>query len=331
MSVSRRDRAALIVSVLTVAALQHSSAAAQRALVLAPRIEPAVDEAQRTEAVGALGDALRLAGIEPLSPAGVPACGDDACTQAQRAALAAEYTVQLTVWGAEGSAERGIGGVSVSVLDPGGHRYSDGARVDAASAPLRAAVMSAARSAVNRMRRGPGPWLELTGPVSGAAVTVDGRAVGTMPGRFRVAGGLHHVRVSHSGFATFDATVTVPRNIDALKTLAVELQPASRSAARARSSRSARSPWNYVIGGAAVALGVTLAIGPIRTSLDDGECGRIEADECTGVVRFDALSAVQLGVAALLVAGGGTVALWGPLRVRVDGSSALIEARMKLY
>lgn len=325
-----RDTALIALALATIPAL----ASAQRALVLAPRIEPVLSEAQRAEAAQALEAALTAAGIEPVHGDAVAACEDDACAQRQRAAVGADQAIQLTVWRREGGGDAAIGGVSVGILDASGNRFSYGERVSATDPALAPSVTTAARHALERLRRGPGPWLELSGPVEGS-VTIDGREAGTMPGRFRVAGGLHHVVVERPGFAPFDATVTVPRNVDALKAVTVELQPSSGAGSSDRVAnsgpRSTRSPWNYAIGGAAAALGVALSIGPVRSSLDDGECGRIEGDRCTGVVRFDALQAVQLGAAVLLVAGGATVAFWGPIRVRMDSSSAVIEARTNWY
>ena len=90
------------------------------------------------------------------------------------------------------------------------------------------------------------------------------------------------------------------------------------------------SPLNFAIAGAAVVLGAVLAIGPLRTAADDGQCGREEDGRCTGVVAFDGGSAVQLGAATVLVLGGAAFALWAPLRVQVysDGAEARLVGRL---
>jgi hypothetical protein len=213
-----------------------------------------------------------------------------------------------------------VGGVSVALVLADDGRYSEGARVaDGSEAALVAAVVAATRGAYARLRRGPGPWLEVGGVPEGASVLVDSQRVGEVPGRYRVQGGLHHVLVSAEGYETYDETVTIPRNIDGWKRLDVALSAAQPSAFATRpSSNSNRSTQasvlNYVIAGGAMALGTILAIGPMRTVADDGECGRRESRRCTGVVTFDAGSGVQLGTALLLVAGGAAFALWAPLR-----------------
>lgn len=47
----------------------------------------------------------------------------------------------------------------------------------------------------------------VTTPVEGAAVEVDGAVVGTAPGTFRVRPGMHEVRVTKEGYATWEKSV----------------------------------------------------------------------------------------------------------------------------
>ena len=135
--------------------------------------------------------------------------------------------------------------------------------------------------------------------------------------------------VSHPGFTSFDETITVARNPDALKHVAVALQPApALASATPRDTADAtasRSPLNYAIAGAAAAAGVVLAIGPVRSALEDGECGRVARERCTGVVEFGAGQALQLAAAGLLFAGGVAFAVWAPLQTTPDDHAAGIE------
>jgi hypothetical protein len=219
------------------------------------------------------------------------------------------------------AADGALSGVSVSVIEPSGERFSEGAELGAGVA-LREATAKAARGAIERLRRGPGPWLEVSGSPEGAAITVDGQAAGALPRRVKVTGGLHRVAVSSPGHETLEQTVTVPRNPDALKELDVQL----RTAAPAHRDRVAASPWNYVIAGAAIVAGAVLSIGPVQSAARDGECGRKESGVCTGVVAFDGGEGLQLAAAGLLVGGGVAFAIWSPIAARVDESGAHVAA-----
>ena len=81
-----------------------------------------------------------------------------------------------------------------------------------------------------------------------------------------------------------------------------------------------------MLGGLAVGVGVLLAIGPVRSAVDDGECGRTEAGRCTGVVRFDGLEAVKLVAGAVLVVGGVAFVVVAPLEGDGGQVSALALA-----
>jgi hypothetical protein len=321
----------LIAGLAALIVLRASDASAQRAVVLAPHIEPELTEATRTGVLRALEQALLAQGARPEpAPAPADACQGRACDPAEVAPANAD-AVQLTVWRAT---DGGVSGVSVAV-HRGGLRYSEGARVSGSDdSAIADAVLAATRGAYERARRGPGPWLAVTGRPDGSAVLVDDKPVGSVPGSFRVAGGLHHVVVRAEGFAPFDATITVPRNPDALKRVQIALQPASTLPVAAGATQPAGdtrpSPLNFAIAGAAVVVGSLLAIGPVRTAVEDGECGREESGRCTGIVEFDAGSAVQLGAATVLIAGGVGFALWAPLRVQVysDGAEARLAVRL---
>lgn len=320
-------RQALAAGLVCLGALVASSASAQPVVVLPPHIEPELSASTRDAILRALDRALIAEGAEPRSapangcPSGV--CGPEVAADLQSDA------VQLTVWRASAG---GISGVSVAVLRDG-LRYSEGASLTGSSdGAIAAAVLAATRGAYGRAGRGPGPWLEVSGRPAGASVVVDGVRVGAVPGRYRVAGGLHRVAVHADGFVSHDATVTVPRNADGLKHIDVELRmhDQGQTEANAPEREATRpSPLNFAVAGAAVILGAVLAIGPLRSVVDDGECGREESGRCTGVIEFDGGSAVQLGAATVFVLGGAAFAVWAPLRVQVysDGAEARVAAR----
>jgi hypothetical protein len=301
----------------------------QRVLMLAPRVEIELDAAQRAALNTAVVSALKEQGVELVAHTanGVapPACQELACIEQQLQAHGADHAFELAVWRAVGG---GIGGVSVVLTLVGGARYSEGANVESTVA---AAISGATTGAYARLRRGPGPWLEVTGSPEGAEIWIDGARAGVVPQRVRVLGGLHHLVVRHPGFEAHDETITVARNHDAWKNVSVALQPVQLANTQGRESIPADgASWlNYALGAASVGVGVWLGVGPLRSAARDGECGREENAQCIGVVRFDAGEAVQLAAAGLLIAGGVTFALWSPLRVRAGRDYALIEARAR--
>jgi PEGA domain len=310
-------------ALLITAFLVPGTARAERAVVLAARSERPLSAAERAELTTAIDHALRAHEVQPLAATATDPCADSSCVAVAIRDGSAGHAVELTVWHA---VDGTISGVSVSLVKPSGERYSEGAQIED-NGGVRAAIASAAHGAYERMRRGPGPWLELAGHPAGATITVDGQAAGALPRQVKVTGGLHRVVVSHPGFEPFDETVTVARNPDALKHVSVALHRAVPPAATDApvTARTERSPLNYAIAGAAAAVAVVLAIGPVRSALDDGECGRVERDRCTGVVEFDAGQALQLAAAGLLFAGGATVAIWAPLRTTPDDPAAGVE------
>lgn len=292
--------------------LAPALALAERAVVLPPRSEQPLPADHRAQLVAALGAALTASGVETERVIAEESC-PQACVSGALAAAGVHHAVELTVWRAPDGA---VSGVSVSILMPAGQRFSEGAQVGSPT-ELQAAVSRATAGAYGRLRRGPGPWLQLDGTPEGAAITVDGQAAGALPRLVRVSGGLHRVIVSHPGYEPLDETITVPRNPDALKRVelalhaSVEPQPSIATVER-------RSPWNYAIAGVAALTGALLSIGPVQSAVQDGECGRKELGACTGVVAFELAQGVQLATAGLLFSAGVTFALWAPLTVQAD-------------
>jgi hypothetical protein len=336
MSVSRHRTASAALVLLAWIGTAPSAAAAEPIVVLQPLIEPLLSEATRASALQALDEALRREGEGPTHSTEPRPCEQPGCEQASQggahAAAGGQRTVQLTIWRSTTSPDGVAGGVSVAIVSSDGLRYSEGSIINGKhDAAIIDAIGAATHGAYERLRRGPGPWLEVRGAPTGSAVTIDNRRVGVVPGRYRVAGGLHHVVVTAPGFATFDATVTVPRNLDAWKQLDIELHPDRASIANELDGESSArpSPINYVIAGCALTLGAVIAISPIRTMLEDGECGRVDSGRCTGVVEMDTGSSAQLGAAVLLVGGSAVFAIWAPLRVRVYSESAQAELALR--
>jgi hypothetical protein len=299
---------------LFIALLAPGAAHAERVHVLAARSERAIADTESAELRSALTTAVRAHGAEPVGSVTAP-CDDGACIAQRIRETGADCALELVVWrGSEGETT----GISVSLVLSGGDRYGEGTQL-ARGESVAAAIERATAGAFARMRRGPGPWLEIAGQPAGATIAVDGRVVGTLPQTVRVTGGLHRILVSHPGYVPSDLTVTVPRNIDGFKRLPVEMRVQETNAANTESpATDSPSVLNYVIAGSAAAVAVVMAIGPIRTAAHDGECGRIEDGVCTGVVHFGVPQALQLTAAGVILGAGTAFAVWSPLRTSDD-------------
>jgi hypothetical protein len=288
-------------------------AEAERAAVLPLRSEHTLGAAERAELTAAFEQALRACGVEPITGPDEP-CADDACASSLIAESGARHAAELVLWHTPTGE---LSGLTVSIVLSSGERFSSGAQL-AHPEDLPRTLSEATEAAYARMRRGPGPWLQLDGHPAGASITVDGQAAGLLPRQVKVSGGLHRVVVSHPGYEPFEGTITVPRNPDALKHVPVSLRPVTTDAP-ADLAGPRRSPWNYVVAGAAVAASGLLGIGPLRSAIEDGQCGRTEDGRCTGVVEFDTGLGVQLAAAGLLFASGVAFAIWAP--ITITGSS----------
>ncbi|MDH5674541.1 MAG: PEGA domain-containing protein [Myxococcales bacterium] len=300
-----------------------SLALAEQTLVLNPQVEPKLGNEERASLEYSLQAAVAAEGAEVVIP-DEPGCESDSCAFAELQRSNADHALRLTVWkGPHGEAS----GVSVSLIDRSSQRYVEGVQLSA-KLSLLDAVTHTTRGAYARLRRGPGPWLEVSGEPPGATVAIDGQVVGKLPQLLKVPSGLHHLVIDKEGYEPHETTVTMPRNADALHHLEVVLDPRIENVERKGLLTSdldtpdapltRPSALNYTLAAVGVSAGAFLAIGPVRTLIDDGECGRIKDERCTHVVDFDLGQAIQLSGATLLAATGIALVLWSPFRVRVS-------------
>ncbi len=158
-----------------------------------------------------------------------------------------------------------------------------------------------------------GPWLQVNGTPVGAFVYVDGssRFVGTVPCKVRLAPGDHRIRVAAVDREETTQTITLmddPSHIEVMEVALVKVgAKAEVDEAAAKPSARGGVPWDYIIGGALIAASVPMVATSVRTGLQHGEC--ISGD-CTtpGGLREEAFfgpMAIGVGIAGLLVAGGG--------------------------
>jgi hypothetical protein len=248
-------------------------------VVVGPSRVDAGGEAVRTAAVSALGDALRLQGLNVILfedaktqlPRG-DEC-DEACAARLLRAVSADMSAVVQI-GAD--AEKLPNRALVTLRDAQNHRYEGAASVR--DGDVRDATTRAVLEARSYQLLGPGPWLRVSGTPDGADVKIDGNSVGKLPYRASMTPGEHRVTVGEAGYVRFTETVNVPaddsRKVDvkvALEPLAIDA-PASAIASDAgsepRVSTSGDSTWLLlpiamgVVGlGWAAAISVRLAAG----------------------------------------------------------------------
>jgi hypothetical protein len=233
--------------------------------------------------------------------------------------------------------------VNVTLVDAHGNRFPAVSTVESSGAA--AAARRALLEARGLQLLGPGPWVQVEGAPDGASVSIDGVAVGALPYRGALSSGDHVLELSAPGHAPQRRELQMPLDPTATLRVQVALAPGAAQEAGDAAGPPVReeaqpagaadlavapdeppgdqaSPWNYVLGGAAIAAGIALAtIDPLRAAARDGDC---VDRECQRVYEFGAQSALKVVAGVALAGAGVTVLIWRPLRVRasVDRESA---------
>jgi hypothetical protein len=280
---------------------------------------------------------VRTANVQAAVSGGAAGCAQISCAPALLAAAPAELAVAVAVWRSDSGPQ-----VNVTLVDAQGNRYPAVSAVEPGGAPV--AARRALLDARGLQLLGPGPWVQIEGAPDGASVIIDGVRVGSLPYRAALSSGDHVLELQAPGYAAQQRELQMP--LDPTATLRLQVALAAGlaspgSAAEPAGSRApggaelaytapdapsdAASPWNYVIGGVAIAAGVAVAtIDPVRAAARDGEC---VDRECERVYAFGADSALKLMAGVALAGAGAAVLIWRPLRVRarVDGESAGLD------
>lgn len=305
--------ALLSLAVLLVAA----PAAAQSVVVLAPNLDEGL-----TVTAGALAEdyaraALRAEGLTLAPRPASERCQAASCAEEARARAGTDYAAVVSLWS---TAHDGVvTGATVALAADEEAAYLGWHN----GGTVQGAVDRATAQALEHLRRGAGPWLSVEGSPAGARVSVDGTAVGQLPYRGRIAGGVHAVTVEAAGHDAERLRLTIQDSPDSHRHLEVNLRPAEVEApgprvtapdlasppSSAETSSALNTAAGVVLGIAAAAL---LTAGTLEL-LADGRCGaEDEFGRCTDRVRAPGgIALVVSGGAAAL--GAGAVFLWTPL------------------
>lgn len=325
------------------------------AVMVPPRTEAGIPAAMAERAVGVVSRALksdRFSVIEPQqavaiaeslqAESGRPAPEDNdlnQCTTADcaiwyRALLNAAVAVQMTLFTKVGPSARSnlLDSVTLVIVQRANVQFSGSAQVK--DGDLEAAMLAAYRAAREKQIKGVGPWLTVRGEPVGAQVLVDGMVWGPLPHKDAVQPGIHTVVVRKNGFEESNQSVTVGDHSDAEAVVEIKLKRENAAgglaatdgeAADKGEQRGRRSIWNYIAGGAAIAVGGVYAGGAAVSLAKDGDV--------SGDYRYEASTGTKLKLAAGLVgvAAGVTLCIWAPLRVKVaaekQGAALTFEQR----
>ncbi|MCA9616302.1 MAG: PEGA domain-containing protein [Sandaracinus sp.] len=264
-------------------------------------------------AVATVQRALEAARLTPETPEGqvldiVRDCPDTTvCINQLLVAAGLREACLTAVWARAGSDTPHE--VLVTFADADGNQYTGRAEVEGDDVP-NAARRAFARALSARLGENQ-VLLRLRGTPLGAAVTVDGRTVGTLPTDVRVDRGTYRITVSATGHRTQRREVTLD---------ASEAEESFTLAEGSDPGTSRVSPLNYALGGGLLAIGAGFGAVAIVGLARDGSC----TDGCAPVVRDDGVyeRRFTLGPRALgytIAAGIGVVAgvvllAWRPFR-----------------
>ncbi|MBX3246211.1 MAG: PEGA domain-containing protein [Myxococcales bacterium] len=292
------------------------AAAEERVLVLPARGTDTLLERAGALAVDAVRRALPAAGYRAESPRGqvqdiLRDC-PEASTCARQLITAAGVRLGLftTVWGSRGSSEARQVVVSFETLEGGLHEGS----ADVEGGDVGRAARDAFARALSDLRGENHVRLHITGAPEGAAVTLDGQYIGTLPLAHEIRrGGQAELVIAARGHRTERQTIQLDQHLD----LNVALEPTDtpdepldpfatpgprRSTEPTPSAPRVRPWYALALAGAGAALALTTVaitlpqLGCAET-FGDGECRR---DRNLGTGPFAAYLAIG---GALLVSG----------------------------
>jgi hypothetical protein len=340
-------RAALLV-IFAISA--RSIARADVAVLIPPQVEEGAGADIGDQAVQELTRLLKVQGFDVISAGqAAPAaeaeqqrgafpkaydplhCLTPECANEYRRLFDATFAVQLKLFG------KGIRASSLSVTLTESPEAFFSASSPVEGRDVRSAVRVAFERARSKQVEGAGPWLTVQGSPEGATVYLDGMQFGRVPFFKRhIEPGEHRLEVRAEGHAAHLRAISVPAEIDHVERLDVSLTAAAAPLAvshgpssRARVER--RSRWDWLLGGAVLAVGAAhMTIGVLQKT-KDGECAQQTSGRCTeyygdrrGMSRDNALigfGAASVGIGALVI-GVGPV---GRLRLRGGSDHASLH------
>ncbi|HJL18070.1 MAG TPA: PEGA domain-containing protein [Sandaracinaceae bacterium LLY-WYZ-13_1] len=299
-------------------------AAAQSALVVVPPapVPPVELERARAGVIEVLAEnGMRLV----PTPDGEP-CEAVECAPALARQAGADVVLLVSVEATEGGGSR----IRVESVPADGDRRGATAEVgDAGFGAAAGAALQELLSEPPPTRRG---FLTVRTTPPGAAVSIDGEAVGRAPLRRMVAPGEHAVRIAPAAGPPRERTVEVrPLEETAVEVdLGAEDEAPGEPMAETGPTRTEPSPFNWLLGGGLAIAGIVTLISPLQTLAQEGECVELVEDAgCVEMVRFGAQSGVLLGVGLALLTGAVIVDAVAPIRVevQVSDSAGLVGVR----
>jgi len=193
--------------------------------------------------------------------------------------------------------------------------------IDVTTEDLAAAVATAVDQALDVAPPSVG-FLMVRSDPPGASVEIDGERLGSTPLRASLAPGDHDVQLSHPT-GSHETTVAIVAEIEtSLEHRFGSVPDPADVAPGPRDTRTAPSPFNWIIGGVLAVGGVVTLISPLSTLAREGQCEEAIADVgCQEMVRFGAQSGVLLGVGLAALTAAVLMDAISPIRVQVAAGS----------
>ncbi len=253
--------------------------------------------------------------------------------------------------------------VSMVLVDGRGALYP--VRVDAPPGDLVRAGVAALARARGLLLMGPGPWLDLGGEPEGARVYLDGKLAGTVPYRAPIKPGRYELVVEAEGHTAWREILDIPMNKMEEIAVAVRLQPVAGAVASSATAQASgadlrlgtaytgsaepiappelaggdhqegparrASAWNLIAGAGLLLAGGLLAVSPLRTLVEHGQCqGPTDAGGRCERAHFGAQSAALAAGSAIALGAGVVVLVFEPFSVEVKIGNGRERARARL-
>ena len=236
--------------------------------------EPPPNEDLTMQAIQRCTEALSAAGLTVLSFDETQTrllasehrdCNEEECGRAVASELHVDYAVLVMIWLSDGTPTA----VVVQFIPEGGGAPIAGQ--GRAERDFDGLIDAAVRDGLVRLRADRTGTLRITTEPTGAVVSVDGREVGRSPVQRTLPQGSHRVEARADGLYGEETVEVVAHSATDLELVLHEVEGGEAPVVVASGPHWA----NFVLGGALIALGIVLAIDPIYTLANEGQCSAV--------------------------------------------------------
>jgi hypothetical protein len=285
---------------------------AERAVILPPKRDAGLSDDLANQLVSGLVRELRESGREVMDPNEasaavpllVPNCWSVECALKVREATNSDIAIILSIFKRDAHSSIGL-----MVVESAQAQYGAGALLE--SGNHTADARTTLRVALEKRKRGPGPWLTTDISPEGAVIKLDAEVIGLAPLKpRRVVPGEHLLEISKDGYQTVRRMFTVSPGADTeVPVIQESLATADAPAAQRNSRTRKKATWrDHLLGAASIVIGGSLAIArPAHNLALKDECVN---SACTSKYGWDKNN-YALIVTGAVVVGVGSYTAWG--------------------